>query len=82
MRIDLLNCSSKICIEYSPKSHHGNFNPFFHGNRIGYYNSIKRDAKKEQWVEKNGFTFIELDEKDIKENLRYDYFVEKFGVYL
>ena len=45
---------------------HESFNKFFHKNsRAAYLDSIKRDAKKAEWLENNNFIFIEIYDKDI-----------------
>jgi hypothetical protein len=80
-RLDLVLFHKKIVIEYSPKSHHGTFNKFFHGNRLEYLKTIKSDIQKQEYVERNGYTFIELSEKDLP-LLSYDFFVQEFNVYL
>lgn len=80
-RLDLVIYHKKIVIEYSPTSHHGTFNKFFHGNRMEYLKSIKSDIQKQEYVENNGYTFIELSEKDLP-LLSYDFFVKVFNVYL
>lgn len=81
LRCDIVNVNKKIVLEYSPESHHDNFNPFFHKNRVNYKNSIIRQTKKQEWAEKNGFTFIEIYESDLP-LLSREFFREKFGVEL
>ncbi len=79
-RFDLVNCSKKIIIEFSPKSHHNNFNKFFHKSRSGYLRSLKADMYKYEWAtEQNGFKLIELDDSDLP-LLSVKYLEEKFGV--
>lgn len=81
LRIDLINVNKRLCIEYSPESHHGNYNEFFHKNKSNYMQSIMRDYCKYEWTIKNGFTLLELNEEDLN-YLSYDYFVKKYNVYL
>lgn len=64
-RFDIVNCSKKIIIEYSPISHHGNFSEFFHKNRAQYLKSIKSDIDKIAWAERNGFKIAEITEADL-----------------
>lgn len=83
LRIDIVNFTKKICIEISPESHHGKFNPFFHkGNRLNYKNSILRDMQKQTYIEeKMKYKYIELNEDDVN-NLSRKMFSEKFNLYL
>ena len=79
LKIDLLNATKKIAVEIQG-SQHESFNKFFHDNsRLKYLESIKRDVKKEKWIDTNGFKFIELYENDLK-NLSPQYIEEKCGV--
>jgi hypothetical protein len=79
MKVDLLNATKKIAIEVNGEQHE-NFNEFFHANsRINYLQSIKRDCKKAEWLEKNNFKFIELYQKDLK-NLSPNFFLENFDI--
>jgi hypothetical protein len=80
-RFDLLNCTKKIIIEYSPLSHHNNFNKFFHRSRSGYLKSLKSDINKRKWAESNGFKVIDIQESDL-ENLSILYIYDKFGISL
>ena len=66
LRLDIFNVSRKIILEISPSSSHGSFNKFFHSNRSGYLNSIKRDFKKVKWAQLNKIKFVELSEKDLR----------------
>ena len=79
LKIDLLNATKKIAVEIQG-SQHESFNKFFHDNsRLKYLESIKRDVKKEKWIDTNGFKFIELYENDLKD-LSPQYIEEKCGV--
>lgn len=77
LRIDLINFTRKIAIEVDGPQHES-YNIHFHRNRLGYYNSIKRDFLKERWLEKNGFKFIRILESDLN-NLSIEY-LEKLGI--
>jgi hypothetical protein len=81
LRIDLVLIDKKAMIEYSPNSHHNNFNKFFHKNRLNYLSSLKRDIKKQEYVERNGYKFIEINETDL-DKLSYDFFVDNFDLFL
>jgi hypothetical protein len=66
--VDFLNLGRKVAIEYNDHSehgHHSHFNKFFHKNRIGFLNSIKRDVKKAQILEDNGILLMEIYEEDL-----------------
>lgn len=78
-RFDLVNCSKKIIIEYSPLSHHNNYNPFFHKSRAGYLRSLKSDSNKLEWAADNGFKVIEITEEDLP-HLSANYIETKFGI--
>ena len=76
LKVDLLNATKKIAVEIQGNQHES-FNKFFHDNsRLKYLQSIKRDVKKEKWLETNGFKFLELYEDDLK-NLSPQYIEEK-----
>jgi len=79
LRIDIINFTKRMCLEYSPKSHHGNFNKFFHRNAPKYFQAMQRDYDKVTWCEDNNFKLLELDEEDVT-NLSIAYFKKKFDV--
>jgi hypothetical protein len=79
LKVDLFNATKKIAVEIQGNQHES-FNKFFHDNsRLKYLESIKRDVKKERWIELNQFKFLELYENDLK-NLSPQYIEEKCGV--
>jgi hypothetical protein len=79
LKVDLLNATKKIAVEVQGEQHES-FNKFFHDNsRLKYLQSIKRDVKKEKWLETNGFKLLELYEDDLK-NLSAQYIEEKTGI--
>ena len=65
MKVDFINVTKKMAVEvHGPQ--HESCNKFFHKNsRAAYLDSIKRDAKKAEWLENNNFIFIEIYDKDI-----------------
>ena len=65
MRVDFLNATKRIAIEANGRQH-SEFVPHFHKSRSEYLKSIKRDHKKTEWLEKNGFKLLEIEEKDVK----------------
>jgi hypothetical protein len=78
---DLLNWTKMISIEVDGGAH-DKYNPFFHnGNRSEFLASIKRDDKKDKWLEKSGFKVARIPEKEVK-LLSPKYFLEKFDIEL
>ena len=65
MRVDLLNITKKIAVEVNGPQH-GSYVHFFHETPANYLKSIKRDWRKTEWLELNGFQLVELEEKDVK----------------
>tara|TARA_Y100000310_G_scaffold38516_1_gene36098 strand:+ start:1097 stop:1513 length:417 start_codon:yes stop_codon:yes gene_type:complete len=66
MKVDILNATKKIAVEVNGRQH-SSFNTFFHNNsRAKYLASIKRDVEKRKWLEKNGFTLVEIEEHEVK----------------
>jgi len=79
LKVDFLNATKKIAVEIQGNQHES-FNKFFHDNsRLKYLQSIKRDIKKEKWLEMNGFKFIELYESDLK-NISPEYIKNKLNI--
>lgn len=81
MRLDIVCATNRIVIEYSPKSHHGTFNKFFHKNRQNYGRSIVRDSKKVDWIldPRNNLKYLELNEDDLP-LLSVRYLEETYGI--
>jgi hypothetical protein len=65
-RIDLMNWTSMVVIEVSPAAVHTQFNKFMHKSHSGFLKTLQTDLKKMDWAEKNGFTFISLNDNQIK----------------
>jgi hypothetical protein len=79
LKVDLLNATKKIAVEIQGEQHES-FNKFFHDNsRLKYLQSIKRDVKKEKWLEINEFKFLQVYESDLK-TLSPQYIEEKCGI--
>lgn len=79
MSVDLLNLTRKIAIEVNGPQHR-KFNEFFHDNsKSAYLESIKRDWKKTEWLEKNGFQLIEIEDKEV-DGISVDFIKNKFGI--
>ena len=78
MKVDILNATKKIAVEVNGPQH-GSFNKFFHKNsRLNYLESIKRDCQKREWLEKNNFQVLEIEESDI-EKLSIKFIEQTFG---
>lgn len=79
MKVDFLNATKKIAIEVNG-SQHKQFNKFFHNNsRVNYLNSIKRDWAKTEWLERNGYSLIEIEEQEVK-NVSIEFIEKKFKI--
>ena len=80
LKVDLLNASNKIAVEVQGKQHE--FNKHFHGNsRLKYLQSIKRDIKKSQWLEKNEFTLVEVMQDEVP-LINEKFFLDKYDITL
>ena len=80
MKVDILNATKKIAVEVNGRQH-SNFNSFFHNNsRAKYLASIKRDVEKREWLEKNGYTLIEIEEDEVPQ--LSEEFIVKNGIKL
>ena len=79
MTVDIWNATKKLAVEVQGKQH-GEFNKFFHSNsRLKYLEGIKRDIKKAEWLENNGFILLEIEEDEV-DSLSLEFFLEKFGM--
>ncbi len=77
---DFLNWSKLISIEVDGRFH-DSFSKFHHKNRLGFLASSKRDMKKDQWLEANGFLCVRIPEGQVK-NLTSEWFLATYGVSL
>ena len=81
LKVDILNASNKVAIEVQGKQHE-QFNKHFHANsRLKYLQSIKRDVKKSQWLERNDFTVVEIMQDEVP-TLDEQFFLDKYGITL
>ena len=79
IKLDILNATKKIAIEVQARQH-TSFNKFFHGNsRLKYLESIKRDFQKREWLKKNGFQVVEIEEDEVKK-LSVSFFLKFFNI--
>jgi hypothetical protein len=80
MTVDLLNASYKIAIEVQGQQH-TEFHYFHGGKPVNYLDAIKRDVKKQEWLQKNDFQLIEINYDEI-DSLSCQFFLEKFNLVL
>lgn len=81
LRVDLLDATIKVAYEYNGVGHEA-YNVFYHRNSpLNYLASIKRDDKKRQILERNGYLLIELYPKDLP-LLSKEFFRDKFDLIL
>jgi hypothetical protein len=80
MSVDLLNATKRIAIEVNG-TQHDTYNKFFHKNKVNFFNSIKRDFKKREWLESNNFLLIEINENEVNK-LSKSFIKNKFDVLL
>ena len=78
LNCDIINFDKMIAVE-ADGNFHNTFSKFHHKNRIGFLNSLKRDQKKDQWLEDNGLFIIRINENDIK-NLNLDWIQNTFNI--
>lgn len=64
MRVDFLNATRKFAVEPGGRQHR-EFVRYFHRDRLGYAASFKRDLNKEDFLNQNGYDFIEVMDGDI-----------------
>ena len=81
MSVDILNSTKKIAIEVQGKQHF-QFNKFFHNNsRTKYLEGIKRDFQKAEWLNKNKFKLIKINEEEVSK-LTKQFFEKSFNIKL
>jgi len=81
LKVDILNATKKIAIEVNGKQH-SCFNEFFHAKtRTNYLKAIKRDIQKSEWLEKNDFKLVEIEQDEISQ-LSKNFFKKKFNMIL
>lgn len=81
LKVDIVNMTKRIAVEVNG-AQHDSFNKFFHSNsRLKYLDSIKRDVIKAEWLEKNNFRLLEINEDEIASIDRL-FFINKFNITL
>jgi very-short-patch-repair endonuclease len=78
LRVDFLNYTKKIAVEFDGKQH-SEFVEHFHKNRSKFLKSFNRDVQKEEWIKKNNFSLIQIVEDDLK-FLSRKYILENFSI--
>lgn len=80
LKVDFVNATLRIAVEvHGPQ--HGEFH-FFHNNSPNsYLSSIKRDYQKSEWLEVNGFKFVEINADEV-DTLTKDFFKDKYNIKL
>ena len=81
LKVDILNTTYKIAVEVNGTQHHA-FNPHFHNNnKFNWLQSMRRDIRKAEWLELNGFKLVEIEQHEVK-LISKEFFKEKFDVTL
>lgn len=81
MKVDILNATLKVAIEVHG-SQHTKFNKHFHNNSVNTFcESLKRDVIKYNWLIKNSFKVLEIEEKEVKQ-LSEEFFKKEFDFIL
>jgi hypothetical protein len=78
LNCDLINFDKMLAVE-ADGNFHNTFSKFHHKTRIGFLNSLKRDQKKDEWLQNNGFFIIRINENDIK-NLSLEWVQNTFNI--
>ncbi len=78
LNCDLINFDKMFAVE-ADGNFHNTFSKFHHKNRIGFLNSLRRDQKKDEWLQNNGFFIIRINENDIK-NLSLEWVQNTFNI--
>ena len=78
LRCDYINFTKKIVVECQSRIH-DSYIEHFHKSRSGYLQSFRRDIKKEEWVNKMEFTFVEIYPEDMKD-LNRVWFNTKYNI--
>lgn len=80
LKVDILNATLKIAVEiHGPQ--HNEFHFFHNGSPNNFLTSIKRDWKKVEWLEKNGFKLVEINFDEV-DAISRDFFRDKFNIVL
>ena len=80
LKVDILNASLKVAIEVQGPQHN-EFHYFHDGKPELFLDSVKRDCKKMEWLERNGFQLIEIMYNEV-DTLSKEWFRQKFNLIL
>lgn len=78
-RMDFLNVTDKIALEYQGEQHANPLSHYF-ADVTDFLNSLRRDAKKADWCELNGYTLVEVFPGDMP--LTPEFFKTKYDIEL
>jgi hypothetical protein len=78
LNCDIINFDKLFAVE-ADGNFHNTFSKFHHKTRIGFLDSLKRDQKKDKWLQSNGFFVIRINENDIK-NLSLSWVEDTFKI--
>lgn len=79
LRIDLVNINDRIAVETQGEQHSGPH--FYHGGSLAKFrDQLKRDIRKAEWCEKNGFALVEILPEDLP--LTPAFFLDRYGITL
>jgi hypothetical protein len=79
MRVDILNLSKNIAVEINGPQHK-EYNKFFHnGSLENFHKSLRRDALKYKWLQRNNIDLIEIEKEDISK-LSPEYIYDNFEI--
>lgn len=80
LKVDILNATYRFGVEVQGP-HHSGFHYFHGGQPFNYLEQYKNDVKKMEWLQRNDFTYIEINYDEI-DKLTREWFAEKFGIQL
>lgn len=78
LRVDIINFTKRVAVEVQGKQHI-DYVPFFQGNPTQLFQQWGRDAKKERFLEYNGYQLIQILPEDMN-NLSREFFLKTFGL--
>lgn len=80
LKVDILNATLKIAVEVNGPQH-DDFHYFHNNSPAAYLQGIKNDMKKAEWLEKNGFKLIEINQNEVN-SLSLEFFIKNFDLTL
>jgi len=64
LRVDILNATLRVAIEVNGPQH-SKFHFFHNKQPFNYLAAIKNDVRKQEWLERNSFRFIEINYDEV-----------------